>query len=44
MTMNDLFSTEMMSEINVIEKHQEIIITEEKYETFTKVRTMQLPK
>ena len=40
--LNKLFSFEMMSQINQKGHFQEIIITEQKYETFTKVRKMQL--
>ena len=43
-TLNKLFSFEMMSEINLKGKYTEIIITEQKYETFTKVRKMQLQR
>ena len=35
-----LFSSEMMSEINLKGNYKEIIITEQKYETFTKVWKM----
>ena len=36
-TSNKLFSSEMMSEINLKRNHKEIMITEEKYERFKKV-------
>ena len=40
-TLNKLFSSEIISEINVKGNYQEIIITEQTYETFTKLREMQ---
>ena len=40
-TLNKLFSSEIISEINLKFNYQEIIITEQKYETFTKVREIQ---
>ena len=41
-TLNKLISSEMMSEINLKGNYKEIIFTQEKYETFTKVGKMQL--
>ena len=43
-TWNKQFSFYMRSEINVRSNSKEIIITEQKYETFTKVRKMQLQR
>ena len=43
-TLNKLFSSEMMSEIKLKGKYKEIIITKKMYETFTKVRKMQLQR
>ena len=44
LTLIELFSSEMISEINLKSKYKEIIITEQKYETFTKVRKIQLQR
>ena len=41
---NKLFSSEMMSELNLNRNQKEIIITEQKYETFAKVRKMKLQR
>ena len=43
-TFNKLFSSDMMSQINLQGNSKEIIITEQKYETFTKVQKMQLQR
>ena len=43
-TWNKQFSFYMISEINVRSNLKEIIITEQKYETFIKVRKMQLQR
>ena len=43
-TLNKLFSSEMKSEINLNDNYKEIIMTEQKYETFTNVRKMQLQR
>ena len=43
-TLNKLFSSDMMSQINLKGHSKEIIITEQKYETFTKVQKMQLQR
>ena len=43
-TLNQIFSSEMMSEINLKGNYNEIFITERKYETFTKVRKIQLQR
>ena len=43
-TSNKLFSSKMMSEINLKRKYKEIIINEQKYDTFTKVWKMQLQR
>ena len=43
-TSNKLFSFEMMSEIKLKGNYKEIIITEQKYETFTKVGKMELQR
>ena len=43
-TLKKLFSSEIMSQINFKGHYEEIIITEQKYETFTKVRKMQLQR
>ena len=43
-TLNKLFSCEIMSEINFKGNYKEIMITEQKYETFTKVWKMQLQR
>ena len=40
--LNKLFSFEMMSQINLKCNYKEIMITEQKIETFTKVRKIQL--
>ena len=43
-TLNKQFSSEMMSEVNLKGNYQEIIITEQNYETFQKVTKMQLQR
>ena len=42
--LNKLFSSEMMLQVNLKGTSQEIIITEQKYETFTKIRKRKLEK
>ena len=43
-TLNKLFSSEMMSKKKFKGNYNEFIITEQKYETFTKVRKRPLEK
>ena len=43
-TLNKLFSSGIMSEINLKGNYKEIIITEQNYETFTKVPKIHLQR
>ena len=43
-TLNKLFTSETMSQINLKTNYKGIISTEQKYETFTKVGKMQLQR
>ena len=44
LTLNKLFSFEMMSEINLKGNYKEIMFIQQKYETFAKVGKMELQR